>query len=237
MNNFFKSFLTLVQEIPCAEFILQKCALCNALSRDAVCEKCAQILPRPTHVCQRCAKLLFQHHLTCGDCLKFPPYFHEIKAVFSYQYPLDQLILAAKYGGQFGVLKQLGMWMAEHFQTEEKPDVLIPVPSHLKDLRKRGFNQSVELANWVGKELKISINTNICHCIKQKKPQAGLSGKERRKNVHNVFEVRNIPTHWQHIVIIDDVVTTGATVNEIARLFRTHTTAKISVWACARVPK
>lgn len=217
--------------------ILQKCALCSALSEDIVCEKCTQILPRPQHICQCCAKPLFEHHLICGDCLRFPPYFNEIKPVFPYRYPVDQLILSAKYGAQFGILKQLGIWMAEHFKNEKKPDVLIPVPSHLKDLRKRGFNQAVELAKWIKHGLNIPINTNICNCIKQKRPQAGLSAKERHQNVKGVFEIKNIPSYWQHLVIVDDVVTTGATVNEIARLCREQTTAKISVWACARAFK
>jgi ComF family protein len=216
------------------QVFLQKCALCGALSDEAVCKNCEQILPHPKHICQCCAKPLFQHQTTCGDCLKFPPAFDQIKPVFSYQYPLDRLILAAKYGANFSVLKQLGLWMADHFKYENKPDVLMPVPSHLKDLKKRGFNQSVELAKWVSKRLQIPLNIDLCECIKQKRPQAGLSKKERRQNVKGVFAVGKMPASWQHIVIIDDVVTTGATVNEIARLFRTQTTAKISVWACAR---
>lgn len=228
-----KSFLKQINNA----ILLQKCALCGALSHDSVCEKCEQILPRPEHLCQRCAKPLFQHHTICGDCLRFPPAFDEIKPVFFYQYPLDRLIMAAKYGENFGVLKQLGAWMVEHFKHEKKPDVLIPVPSHLNDLKKRGFNQAVELAKWIHKDLNIPLNTNICNCIKQKRPQAGLSAKERHQNVRSVFAVKNVPPHWQHLVIIDDVVTTGATVNEIARLFRAQTTAKISVWACARAFK
>ena len=233
----FKSFLKQIYHTDFTKFMLQKCALCGALSNDAVCRKCEQILPRPQHLCRRCAKPLFQHHAICGDCLRFPPAFDEIKPVFSYQYPLDRLITTAKYGENFSVLKQLGKWMAEHFKHEKKPDVLIPVPSYLNDLKKRGFNQSVELAKWIRKDLDIPVNTNICHCIKQKRPQAGLSAKERHQNVKGVFEVKNISKDWQHLVIVDDVVTTGATVNEIARLFRAQTAAKISVWACARALK
>ncbi len=217
--------------------VLQKCALCGALSNKAVCKNCEQILPRPQHFCQRCAQPLFQHQTICGNCLKFPPFFDEIKPVFLYQYPLDKLIISAKYGKNFAVLKQLGFWMIEHFKYEKKPDVLIPVPSYLNDLKKRGFNQSVELAKFISKRLEIPLNVDICECIKQKRPQEGLSAKERHQNVKGVFRIKNISPHWQHLVIIDDVVTTGATVNEIARLCREQTTAKISVWAGARTFK
>jgi len=124
--------------------------------------------------------------------------------------------------------------MAEHFKHENKPDVLIPVPSHLKDLKQRGFNQAVELAKWIHKDLNIPINTNTCQCVKPKLQQKELSAKERHQNIRGVFAVDKVPAHWQHLVIIDDVVTTGATVNEIARVFRAQTSAKISVWACAR---
>lgn len=216
------------------QVFLQKCVLCGALSDTIICSDCETLLPRLGHICQCCAKPLFQHQTICGDCLKFSPAFDQIKPVFSYQYPLDRLIIAAKYGANFGVLKQLGLWMVDHFKDERKPDVLIPVPSHLNDLKKRGFNQSVELAKWVSKRLQIPLNIDICECVKQKRPQAGLSKKERHQNVKDVFAVGEMPTSWQHIVIIDDVVTTGATVNEIARLCRQRTTAKISVWACAR---
>lgn len=237
MKIFFEAFLKQLAHLNLTHAILQNCALCGALSNKVVCEKCAQILPRPQHICQCCAKPLFQHHTTCGDCLRFPPSFNEIKPVFSYQYPLDRLITAAKYGKNLAVLNQLGLWMIDHFKYENKPDILIPVPSHLKDLKKRGFNQAVELAKLISNALNISLNTNVCHCIKQKRPQAGLSAKERHQNVKGVFEIKNIPSHLQHIVIVDDVVTTGATVNEIARLFREQSSAKISVWAGARAFK
>lgn len=234
MNLFLRKFLKQLTQLDLTHILLQKCALCGALSKEIVCEKCTQILPRPQYVCQCCAKPLFQHHTVCGDCLKFPPAFNEIKPVFSYHYPLDKLILAAKYEKNLAILNQLGLWMIEHFKYESKPDVLIPVPSHLNDLKKRGFNQAVELAKLLSNALNISLNTTVCHCIKQKRPQAGLSAKERLQNVKGVFEVKNISPHWQHIVIVDDVVTTGATVNEIARLFREQSLAKISGWVSAR---
>ena len=87
------------------------------------------------------------------------------------------------------------------------------------------------------KYLQVPLNMDICHCIKHKRPQEGLSAKERHANVRNIFEVQKMPKDWQHIVIVDDVVTTGATVNEIARLFREQSSAKISVWAGARAFK
>jgi len=233
----FLSYLTLksIKMFYFEEWLLQKCFLCGALTPQAICVDCEQLLPKMDNCCRCCASPVSQPNVLCGNCFKNPPFFDEIKGVFSYQYPLDKLILTAKYGENFSVLKQLGMLMVEHFKHQSKPDVLIPVPSHLKDLKKRGFNQAVELAKLLRKHLQIPLNTESCHCVKHKRPQEGLSAKERHANVRDIFTVRQIPTHWQHIVIVDDVVTTGATVNEIARLCRQQTAAKISVWAGARV--
>jgi ComF family protein len=125
--------------------------------------------------------------------------------------------------------------MAQHLTIEEKPDVLIPVPLHLNRLRKRGYNQALELAKIITQHTRIPLNNEACIRYRDTPPQAHLSGEQRQNNLRNAFKIGRVKSHWQHIVIVDDVVTTGTTVHEIARIFLEQTAIqKLEVWCCAR---
>jgi ComF family protein len=127
----------------------------------------------------------------------------------------------------------LGGLLAESLPDTEKPDCLIPVPLHKTRYWQRGFNQSLEIARVVAKQRNIALRYDICQRHRATQQQTQLTAKQRRSNVKNAFAlIRPVP--FQHIVLIDDVMTTGSTVNELARLFKQAGVPRVDVWVCAR---
>jgi len=215
-------------------FLPQSCFLCGAMSENLLCPACHQDLPYPPHTCSICACPLPKEIDICAQCMREPPHFDLIKSALRYDYPANKLIYAAKYKQNFTVLKYLGRVMAETFRRYPQPDVLLPVPLHPHALRARGFNQAVELAKVISRDCQIPLAREAAHCIRNKRKQTRLSAQQRKSNVRGSFVVATLPKPWRHIVLIDDVVTTGATVNELARMCRRAGAQRIDVWCCMR---
>lgn len=215
----------------------QSCFLCGDSSNQSLCAACIADLPYQRHACIRCAKTLSETGV-CENCQTNPPPYTHTQAVFSYQYPIDKLILAAKFHQNLAVLKLLGDLMAQHLTlqliSQSSPDILIPVPLHPKRLRQRGYNQSLELAKYISKQTGIPLDYKTCQRIKNTRPQTTLSQQQRQTNVIGAFQVRNLKSSWQHIVLIDDVMTTGSTIQELAKVFKEAGVATVDVWCCAR---
>jgi ComF family protein len=144
------------------------------------------------------------------------------------------LIPPAKFSQNLVILNLLGKLMAEHLTIEPRPDVLIPVPLHSKRLRERGYNQSLELAKRITKQTGIPLNNKACKRIKNTLPQTSLSAEQRQSNLVGAFSVIRLKPVWQHIVLIDDVMTTGATVKELASVWLEAGVQRVDVWCCAR---
>jgi ComF family protein len=214
--------------------IPQICFLCgDAATTLPICSACLVDLPFQGPACIRCARRL-QKVGICQHCQKARPHYTHTQAVFSYLYPLDKLILAAKFHHNMAVLNLLGHLMAQHLTIDSRPDVLIPVPLHPKRLRHRGYNQSLELAKRISKHTGIPIAINACQRIINTPPQTSLSGKQRQSNLKGAFKVVRVERHWQHLVLIDDVMTTGATVKELASVFKAAGIEQVDVWCCAK---
>ena len=211
----------------------QSCFLCGGLGNKALCPACLADLPYQQNACNRCA-LPLEDEEHCPNCQKYPVVFDRAKTVFVYEYPLNKMIQAAKYNQDLTILKILGHQMAQHLVIDKLPDVLIPVPLHPKGLRNRGYNQALELTKIIAKYHNISYNYTACQCIKRKRKQSTLSAIERRENVKGIFQIKQIKPYWQHVVLIDDVMTTGATVNELATIFLQAGVQRVEVWCCAR---
>ncbi len=217
----------------------QSCFLCGHLSDLALCEYCLQSLPYLQHYCQRCGEELFTKDNTCGRCLIEPPLYTQIRAIFKYEYPVDKLIHAAKFGQNLAILDFLGKEMSKQLiaQLSTKsvlPDVLIPIPLHPQRLRERGYNQSVELAKIIAKQIHVTLNYTVCQRIRNTPHQTILPSKQRRRNLHKAFVINNIPQHWQYVALIDDVMTTGSTVQEVTRVLLQAGVSQVDVWCCAR---
>jgi ComF family protein len=120
-------------------------------------------------------------------------------------------------------------------EMDEPPQLLIPVPLHRRRLRDRGYNQALELARPLSRRLGIPLDFKSCRRIRSTEPQSALQVKERRKNVRGAFEIKGkIPA--RHVALVDDVVTTGNTVAELARLLKRCGVVRVDVWAVARTP-
>jgi ComF family protein len=118
----------------------------------------------------------------------------------------------------------------------ERPDLLIPVPLHPLRLRKRGFNQSVELCHSLGRHYSLPNEWRICRRIKETKAQSELGERERRNNLRNAFQVC-AEVKGSHLVLVDDVITTGATVTELSKVLKKAGAKRVDVWAVARTPR
>lgn len=211
-----------------------RCLLCEA-APGLLCPDCRALLPVLKLGCSRCAIALPQPGI-CGTCQQHPPAFTHATALFGYQPPLIQLIHRFKYYQQLSVGRLLGGLLAEGLAarlTPPYPELLLPVPLHWTRLWQRGFNQALELAHPVARQLGIPVRWDCLRRIRATPPQRGLSSAVRRQNVRGAFTVTR-PLAVQHVALVDDVLTTGQTAAEIAVTLRQAGVARVDVYALAR---
>lgn len=218
-----------------------------------VCQHCLVSGLYQTEVCLGCAKPLVQLQEYCGQCMASLPI--KVIAPCSYHQGLGQLVSAIKYQRQIAALQVLAQQLAYRIQQLVKhglielPQVIIPVPLHANRLRQRGFNQAWLIAKQLSVMLNLPLDDQFIFRLQDTQPQAGLNGKQRRDNCHQAFALMaslkpDLATHlsselvpkpfcYQHVALVDDVVTTGTTINEIARLLKQHNIAS-QAWCLAR---
>lgn len=215
------------------------CVLCGAPGeREAdLCTACRNDLPTLRCGCVRCALPLSMPGL-CGRCQRFPWPFESTVAAFLYQPPLDALVKQLKFGGRFALARLLGELMAEAWTTarpvETKVDVIVPVPLHSSRLRERGFNQALELARPLARRWDVPLDSHCAKRIRSTAPQSDLPAKLRRRNIKGAFQVSRSLSGC-HVAVVDDVMTSGHTVSELAAGLRRAGAASVSVWIGARV--
>lgn len=195
------------------------CVLCGAGTKQAsACAGCRAELPwLPEAHCPQCAKPTPAAR-TCGDCLAHPPRFDRVQAAFAYDFPVDRVIQRYKYAGQLA----LGSLLAESLAERVDPagiDVIVPMPLAPARLAERGFNQSLELARVVAARHRIPLAPHACRRVKHTPPLASLPWDERAKNIRGAF-VCDADFEGKAVAVVDDVLTTGATMNELARNLR-----------------
>jgi len=203
-------------------------------SRD-LCESCAATLPYNHLACPRCAlPLPFQSDEPCGLCQKRPPAYDRSFALFHYEEPARHLIRTLKFHNRYPNARLLGEMLADALvERTDQPELLIPVPLHHSRYRERGYNQTLEIARHLARRLPIALDFESCIRARPTQPQTELKGKERRRNMKRAFALAR-PVTASHVAILDDVVTTGTTVNELAKVLRKAGVARLDVWACAR---
>lgn len=222
--------------------IPKQCLLCLSVTHNnhQICSDCEADLTQNTHHCLICAAPLPMMQtdnmpLVCGQCQIKPPYFQTSFIPHLYTAPLKQLIADFKFHRNLSYAPLLAHVFVNSLTHRKNnlPECIIPVPLHIDRLRERGFNQALELARIITKQLKIPIDYSLCRRNKATPFQSGLSAKERKKNLKNAFYVTK-PHHYKHVAIFDDVVTTGSTVNELAKQLKRSGVKMIEVWALAR---
>lgn len=210
--------------------------LCGADSEnDLLCPACRADLPLlPPQLCPVCGEQT-THGERCGACLKDPPHFDRTLAAFRYDFPLDRVIHALKYGHQLAPAHWLGKQMLARI-TDPVFDRIVPLPLHPDRLRERGFNQAGEIAKSLGTALGIPVDLDVLARTRATPAQADLTDKERRRNIRGAFEC-TCDLGAQQLLLVDDVMTTGATANECARILKIHGAQSVTVVVAARAFK
>ncbi|MEK6594756.1 MAG: ComF family protein [Pseudomonadota bacterium] len=164
-----------------------------------------------------------------------PPRYDAVTAVFVYEHPVDALIQAFKYGGNLALATLLGDALGRTVAATAtgRADLIIPMPLSARRLRERGFNQALEIARRVGRMTGIPVAAGICRKVAETQPQAALPWKARAQNVRGAY-VCDADLQGKKVAVIDDVMTTGATLNEIAKNLRRAGAVHISGWMVAR---
>jgi ComF family protein len=221
------------------------CVLCDSLvfRTISLCESCENDFPLLENACQTCGLPLNienKNNTFCGHCLQGESSVDYTRCLYHYQAPLDYLITNLKYKQQLSYAAILGDLLLRRLQKLEQweegvPDCIIPVPLHRGRLVKRGFNQSLEIVRPVAKKLNISIDVKTVRRKRQTLAQADLNAVQRNTNVKGCFEIQSQKAvNYHHVVIIDDVVTTGSTINELAKQLKQSGVQKVGVWSIAR---
>ena len=224
------------------------CALCGTVCGGAVCAPCqAQYLAVAGPRCRRCANPLaaLDAQWECGACQSHQPAYDATIAAADYASPLDQLVLHLKFGGGlalapwFSRALQAAVLAAIARQRFELPNVLCPVPLGPQRLVGRGFNQALEIARPLSKALGIPLRAALAIRALDTVAQSSVAPAERKKNMRNAFIVAPDAlalVRGQHIGVVDDVMTSGATLHELAATFKRFGAARVSNFVFARTP-
>lgn len=226
-------------------FLPDLCVNCLASgAKSGLCRGCRGDLPANITACRRCALPLTlaapSAGLVCGECLKQPPAFDRAFIPWRYQFPVDRMIGRYKYQGQrqFArpLLADIGD-LAQRLVTEQpdrRPQLLVAAPMHRQRERKRGFNQAADIAEALSLATGIPWSSELLQRRRATAAQSGLDRRQRLSNLKGVFEVTGkVPAH---VVLVDDVVTTGATARTLSTLLKRHGARTVEIWALARTP-
>lgn len=212
------------------------CRLCGGDGEQGreLCRGCHADLPWITSACRCCGEPLpaGSAELLCGRCLRRPPSFEQVLAPLHFEPPIDRLIHAFKFRGDLAAGRLLATLLADA-ATERRPELLLPVPLHDRRLRQRGFNQSLEMARQLSRRHRLPLAANLLLRRRDTPAQHALPARARRANIRGAFELRGaLPAG--HIALIDDVLTTGHTAAEIARVLKRAGATRVEVWVVAR---
>ena len=211
----------------------QDCLLCQAASGGSLlCADCARALPLNASACPRCASP-GPCASECGACLAEPPHYDASCAAFVYTYPVDTLIQALKYGGQLALAGLFAQELRRRIGPASGIDLIAPLPLHPRRLAERGFNQAAEIARVLSRLTGIAMDAQLARRVRNTEPQTGLPWRERATNMHHAFACER-DLAGLRIAVVDDVMTTGATLDEFARTLKHSGAARVENWVIAR---
>lgn len=213
------------------------CLFCAASPAPrGICSDCLQDLPgRGQPRCPVCAIDMDTAEL-CGRCVRRRPAFDRARAVCSYAFPIDAAIQRLKYAPDPTLIGPLAALVADLAASEPRPDLLVPMPASHAQLRGRGFNQAVELARTSAHRLGLKLGLDTVARARDGQPQASLPWDARAANVRGAFACTADLSELR-VVVVDDVMTTGATLEELARVLKRAGAREVSAWVLARTPR
>lgn len=224
-----------------AALLPPRCLLCGdagSQGRD-LCAGCHADLPRNTCCCARCALPLQHPAGECGNCLQHEPEFASAWVPFLYTHPLDLLEARFKFRRNLAAGRVLADLLVNAARMQLRgplPERLLCVPLHAERLRERGFNQALELARPLAQALALPLDARSLVRTRATRAQTGLDARARRQNLGKAFEFRSPEAPPRHVALLDDVMTTGTTLGECARVLRRAGVVRVDVWALARAP-
>lgn len=222
-------------------FVNPVCVLCGTpvdAGADGFCRACREDLPPlPSAMCPGCGAQS-EYAAVCVRCLAKPPAFDVCIAAYSYHYPVDRMIRKLKYQARLDLARALSGPLIELLEPARRapPECLLPIPLHRARRRRRGFNQAREIALLLARTLAVPVDEQLVHRHKPTAQQFDLRPEHRARNVKDAFSLVKTMS-YKHIAIIDDVLTTGATANELARLLKANGAEQVQVWCLARAIK
>lgn len=213
------------------------CVLCG-IARGApdLCLGCRADFLAQRPRCARCAMPLPAAAVTCGACLREPPHFDATLAVADYAAPIDALVLALKFGHRLELAPVLGALLAERAASlAPAPDALVPVPLSFERVAERGFNQSLEIARTAAHLLDWPLDPRLLLRTRHAVAQASLRLDARHRNIRGAFAARH-RVSGLHVAVVDDVLTSGSTLDEVARVLKAAGAARVTNLVVARTP-
>ncbi|GAB3746908.1 ComF family protein [Lysobacter olei] len=217
-----------------------RCLLCGDPGQDErdLCGRCDRQLPWSGPACDLCALPLpvpaGNGPTQCTLCEHEPPPMAATRAVFTYAAPLDRLLPRLKFHGDLAVGRLVARLMAEAHADLPPPDALVPVPLHPKRLRERGYNQAHEIAAPLARMLGVPLRPELLRRVRHTRPQSTLDADARQSNLDDAFAVTARDPLPAHVVLVDDVMTTGATLQAAAWALREAGVRRVEAWVCAR---
>lgn len=218
------------------DFLLpQPCFMCSEVCAGGpLCAACRSALPVLGGArCVRCA-LPMPHPGVCGACVSRPPAFDASRSAFLYRFPVSDMILRLKYHGDLYLAGQLGRMLAS-FASLEGIDAIVPIPLNRARLRQRGFNQAIELARPLARRTGLPLIVDAAVRERDTVRQAGLDPVARRRNLRGAFRCVR-PLRGASVLVVDDVMTTGATLDEFARTLKAAGVSRVENLVLARTP-
>jgi ComF family protein len=215
--------------------LAQDCFLCGAHSGSrCLCRGCESDMPQLGRSCPQCALPSGSGNgsgIGCGACLRHAADYDLTLAAWRYDFPCDRLLHAFKYRGHLALAHYMASTVAD--KIDKQVDLIIPMPLHKRRLAERGFNQAVELGRVLARLTRTPMSTQLAKRERDTAPQAGLPHAERQANLRGAFSCRP-RLDGMRLAVVDDVMTTGATLNELARTLKRAGAAHIQNWVVAR---
>ena len=211
-----------------------KCALCRCSSTLGFCINCQKLLPWIECACEICSTHLNTPGI-CGHCQAKRPVYQDSMIPFRYKPPISGHIQALKYANRMPYAVAMAKMMAQWIKKSATPlpDIIVPMPLHRQRINQRGFNQATEISRILGRQLRLPVESAVLGRVKNTVTQTGLNEKMRRQNMKDAFVVKSTGQPG-HVALVDDVVTSGSTVDAASKALVAAGVRRVSVWAIAK---